>query len=149
GSFDAASLESRLTSSVTPLAASNIDDQPMTVLRQRMSHVRQLGLLARTLAKQLPFGIRPTLMRLIRPLLAMKIHVGVARLETVGILRFARLVLGLKTLGRGETLDQRAIDRKMLAAQPCRQRLPHHRIEETRASRDLTHDLKSAEVANE
>jgi hypothetical protein len=78
----------------------------MTVLRQRMAQVRQLGLLAPPLTVQLRFGVCAALMRLIRPLLAVKIHVRITRLETIGVCRIVGLLLlELKTLRGGESFS--------------------------------------------
>ena len=71
----------------------------MPIPAQRVTQVRQLRLLPLTLAVQLCFRIRPTGMGLVGPLLAVKIHLDIPRLEadaiteclaTVTRLRFSR-----------------------------------------------------------
>jgi hypothetical protein len=66
------------------------------------------------------------LVGVVGPLLAVEIDLGVARLKAVGVLRLVASVLGLKTLSRGQALDQRAVDAEVLAAQARGQRLTHH-----------------------
>src|SRR3954452_136579 len=115
-----------------------------------MPHVRQLGFLARALAMQLRLGIGSALVRFVRALLSVKIHLDITRLETIAITRgvwargvWARgvrrsivvavrsiwLWLRLKTLRGRKALDHGAIDAEMFAAQIGGQGFRHHGVE--------------------
>src|SRR5947207_7313119 len=91
-----------------------IDDERIAVLHHQMSHVAELCLLAGSLAKQAGIRIRSRRMRVILTFLAMEIALGIApsarRRRNATILRD-------ETLHAGPGLDQRAVDREVLARQ--------------------------------
>ena len=85
-----------------------IDQQSVPVVHQRMLGVREPGWLSVALLRQLRFGIRGRLVRLVASLLAVEIHRRIAwivRRSLLGTLR-------LETLLRGPRIDQRSIDVK-------------------------------------
>src|SRR5689334_3528947 len=95
----------------------SIDDEPIAVLRHQMSHVTKLGFLARTLAEEPGIWIGGRGMRVVLALLAMEVALSIA--STTAILAIARgriaAVLWHKALHAGPGLDQRTIDREVLA----------------------------------
>src|SRR5205085_4396608 len=94
-----------------------INDEPVAVLGHQMSHVTELGFLARTLAEQPGIWIGGRGMRVVLALLAMEVAFSIA--STAAALALARgriaTVLWHKALHAGPGLDQRAIDREVLA----------------------------------
>src|SRR5579871_329891 len=98
------------------LGQSRIDDEPVAVLRHQMSHVAELGLLAGPFAEQPRVGVGGRRMRVILALLAMKVAFGIATAASrAGLARLSIIILWDKALHRGPRLDQRAIDREVLA----------------------------------
>src|SRR5215467_6944216 len=96
-----------------------------------MSGVAQLGLLARSLARQPGLRISRRLMGIVAAPLTVKVDARVAGVVIVrGLL--LRLILGLEALVPGPRLDQRAVDREVLIAeQPLVAGLFDHRREKT------------------
>src|SRR3984957_7040976 len=94
-----------------------IDDKPIAVLHHQMPHVTELGLLAGTLAKQSSVGVGGRRMRVILAFLAMEVAFDIA--PATAVLTFPRrrlaAVLRHETFHAGPGLDQRAVDREVLA----------------------------------
>ena len=89
------------------------DDQPVAVLHQRVAHEAQLRFLARSFAEQPGVGIGGRGMRVVAAPLAMEVALAVA--PRAG--RVARAVLRPEALQAGPGLQQRAVDREVLARQ--------------------------------
>src|SRR6266850_2251414 len=105
-----------------------IDQQPISVLHQRMRPVTQLSLFSRPLAHQKTVGIRAGLMGLVAAFLAMKIHPAVAWIALIFISR-SLFPFRPKTLQACPRLDQSPIHREMIVAhQPSPSGLSHHRL---------------------
>src|SRR5215472_77608 len=85
----------------------------MPILAQGMTQMGEFGFLAGPFAVEPSFGIRPALMRFVRPFLAMEIHFEVARLEALGVLRLVRGGLGLKFLGGSNASEGGAANSKL------------------------------------
>src|SRR5215831_2778591 len=92
-----------------------IDDQTRAVLHQRMANEAQLRLHPRPLAIEPGIRVGRAAMRLVATLLTLEVRQGVAPAARA-IATFRRL-LRFQALHRSPRLDQRAIDRKMLARQ--------------------------------
>src|SRR5258708_22996221 len=92
-----------------------VHNQTVAILHQQIPAVAQLGLLARTFARQLRFWIAFRLVRFVRALLAAIIQRGISR-----IIRRRRtlLVLGLKTLRAGPGFQQTSVYREVLVRGP-------------------------------
>jgi len=104
------------------LGQSCIDDEPVAVLHHQVPHMAEFCFLAGTLAKQPRVRVGGRRMRVILAFLTMEVALGIAAAAAFSSWRFT-LVLGHKTLHAGPGLDQRAVDRKMLA----RKQLAHLR----------------------
>ena len=94
-----------------------INDEPVAVLRHQMSHVTELGFLARALAEQPGIWIAGRGMRVVLALLAMEIAFSIAS-TAAGLALARRRIAALfwyKALHAGPGLDQRAIHREVLA----------------------------------
>jgi hypothetical protein len=92
-----------------------IDQQAVAVFHQAVPHEAQLRLLALSLAVEPGIGIGGRGMRIVRPLLAMKVGFRVA---PAACRRFARArALRLDALHRRPRLDQRAVDREVIRGQ--------------------------------
>ena len=100
------------------LGQPRIDDEPVAVLRHQMTHVAELGLLAGAFAEQPGVGVGGRGMRVVLALLAMEVALGIAPAARLALSR-GRIaaVLRHKALHAGPGLDQRAVDREVLAGQ--------------------------------
>src|SRR6201997_5866707 len=90
-----------------------VDQQAVTVLHQPMPDKAQLRLLAFTLAVEPGIRIGGRSMGVVRASLAMEVRFAIAPAALSR--RLARAVLRLDALHRGPGLDQRAIDREVIA----------------------------------
>src|ERR1700749_243506 len=91
-----------------------VDQQAVAVLHQPMPDEAQLRLLAFTLAIEPSIGIGGRTMGVVRALLAMKVGLRIAP-TTALRRRLARALLWLDALHGGPRLDQRTIDREVIA----------------------------------
>lgn len=108
-----------------------VDHQAVAVLHQSVPDEAQLRLLAFALAVQPGVRIGGRSMGVVRALLAMEFRFGIAPAALRR--RLARAVLRLDALHRGPSLDQRAIDREVIARQKLlRLGLRQHRRQELR-----------------
>src|SRR5438105_7801704 len=106
----------------------------MAILHQRVTHVRQLRFEAMSLLGQACFWVSRALVRSVRALLTSEVDRWVTRIIRRRIRGW--LVLRPKALQAGGSLDQRAVDRKVLVRkQPQTVSLSDHLIEELQ--RDL------------
>jgi site-specific DNA recombinase len=90
-----------------------VDQQPVAILHQRVSHVRQLRLEATAFLRQACFRIGRALVRGVRALLAAEVDRRIARIIRRRLIG-GRLVLRTEALQTGGGLDQRAIHREVL-----------------------------------
>ena len=90
----------------------SINQKAMAVLPQAMADEAELGFLARSLAVEPCIGIGRRDMRLVRPLLAMKVGFRIAAATGRRLVRSAPW---LKALQRSPRFDQRPVDREVLA----------------------------------
>src|SRR5215470_20204895 len=93
-----------------------INDQTRAVLDQRMADEAQLRLHPRPLAIEPGIRVGRAAMRLVAALLALEIRCGVAPAACAVAIAVGRL-FRLEDLHQSPGLDQRAIDREMLARQ--------------------------------
>src|SRR5438067_13222167 len=88
----------------------------MPIFHQRLTHVAELGFLARTLATQSGIRVSRALGRGIGTLLPVEIHPPIARIAAVRTLHW-RLIFGPEALEAGGRFDQRAVHTEVLVAQ--------------------------------
>ena len=99
------------------LGQPGIDNEIVAVLGHHMTHVTELGLLAEPFAEQPSIGVCGRTMRIVRAFLTTEVTLGVAP-AAARRRRFA-VRLRHKTLHAGPGLDQRAVNREVLARQKC------------------------------
>src|SRR5215469_10395765 len=94
-----------------------VDDESVAVLCQQMAHVTELCLFSAALAEQPRIRIGCREVRVIRAFLAMKVALGVASATGCSTSRWRRVttILGNKALHARPSLDQRTVDREVLA----------------------------------
>src|SRR5271169_2244740 len=117
------------------LSQPGIDHQAVAIVHLHMPGVTELGLFARPFAGQARLRIGGRLVRGVGASLAVKVHARVA-----GIIGWSLLVIpfAFETLVSGPSLDQRAVDRKMLIREEASgARLIEHRVE--KALRYIAH----------
>src|ERR1700757_2587286 len=109
---------SRALGGAVGLGQPRVDDEAVAILRHQMPHVAELGLLASALAEQAGVGVRRRGMRGVFALLAMEVALGMAG-AAAAILSRVRLVpiFRHEALHAGPGLDQRTVNRKVLAGQ--------------------------------
>src|SRR5208282_5009109 len=101
-----------------------VDDQSIAILYQQIAAIAQLRLLARSLACKLRIDVRRRFMRLVRALLAMKVHRRIASVIRRCVLT---AFLRLKTFQARPRLQQRTVHGEMLLRDPPSDaRLLHH-----------------------
>ena len=105
--------------------------QPLAIVHQHVPGIAELGLLARSLARQPSFGVGGRLMGIVGAPLAVKVDAGVVGIVILRGLGLG-IILGLEALVPGPRLDQGAVNRKVLVAeQPLGAGLFDHRREKT------------------
>src|SRR6516165_1588593 len=94
-----------------------VDDESVAVLCHQMAHVTELCLFSGALAEQPCIRIGCREVRVIRAFLAMKVALGVASATGCSTSRWRRVttILGNKALHARPSLDQRTVDREVLA----------------------------------
>jgi site-specific DNA recombinase len=111
------------------LAQLEVHQQPVSVLHQRVAHIRQMRFFATPLLGQSSLGICRALVRRIRAPLTTEVDRRIARI--VGRRTAGWSVLGAEALEAGRGFDQRTVHSEMLVAQQAQpSSLAHHLIEE-------------------
>ena len=102
----------------------------MAIVHLHVPGIAEPGLFARPFAGQARFRIGGRLVSRVGASLTMKVHARIAGIVGRGVLVIS---FALETLVSGPSLDQRAVDRKMLVReQPAGTRLLDHRVDPAR-----------------
>jgi site-specific DNA recombinase len=108
-----------------------VDQQTMPILHQRLTHVAQLGLLARAFAAQAGIRVGPALVRGVGALLAVEVHPAIARIAFTWRRVACRLVFGPEALEAGGRFDQGAVHAEVVVTQQVQPTgLAHHLVKE-------------------